>query len=107
MRRFIFLKHIILWGIFLYFLRFLKIRVIEILTSLLSSNTWWKIIHKSELSFTDFVALMKQSGWTKDHQKGSHQIWRSKKGYRISVQNRKGKAKRYQVKQFLSVLDEE
>jgi len=59
------------------------------------------------LSFTDFVTLMKQAGWVLDHQSGSHQIWYSENGHRISVQNRKGKAKGYQVKQFLVALNEE
>ena len=59
------------------------------------------------LSFADFVSLMKQAGWKLDHQSGSHQIWYSQNHYRISVQNRGGKAKAYQVKQFLSALEEE
>jgi len=66
----------------------------------------------SGLSFVDFVTLMKQSGWVLDHQTGSHQIWYANLGkniaitHRISVQNRNNKAKGYQVKQFLSALDE-
>ncbi len=59
------------------------------------------------LNFSDFVTIMKQNKWTFDHKNGSHQIWYSPRGYRISVQNRKGKAKSYQVKQFLSTLDED
>lgn len=59
------------------------------------------------LSFTDFTTLMKRFGWALDHQTGSHKIWYSKKGYRISVQNRNSKAKGYQVRRFLSALEEE
>ncbi len=59
------------------------------------------------LSFGDFQILMKRSKWVLDHQKGSHQIWYSPKFYRISVQNYNGKAKSYQVKQFLARLEEE
>ncbi|TAK79144.1 MAG: type II toxin-antitoxin system HicA family toxin [Gammaproteobacteria bacterium] len=59
------------------------------------------------LSFDDFQTLMRRYGWVLDHQKGSHQIWYSPKSYRISVQNRNGKAKEYQVKQFLLRLEEE
>lgn len=59
------------------------------------------------LSFEDFQTLMTRHGWVLDHQKGSHQIWYSPKSYRISVQNRNGKAKGYQVKQFLAKLEEE
>ncbi len=59
------------------------------------------------LSFADFQTLMTRSGWVIDHQSGSHQIWYSPTTYRISVQNRNGKAKGYQVKQFLLRLEEE
>ena len=65
-----------------------------------------KLLQKAQanhegLSFEDFQTLMQRCGWMMDHQSGSHQIWYSPKGDRISVQNRKGKAKGYQVKQFL------
>ena len=54
------------------------------------------------LSFSEFQTLLRQTGWTLDHQKGSHQIWYSPTGYRLSVQEgRSGKAKGYQVEQFL------
>jgi len=44
----------------------------------------------------------KGSGWTFDHQRGSHRIWYSPTGYRLSAQEgRSGKAKGYQVEQFL------
>lgn len=59
------------------------------------------------LSIDDFYTLMKHSGWVLDHQRGSHQIWYSPKCYRLSVQDRNGKAKGYQVKQFLERLAEE
>lgn len=59
------------------------------------------------LSFDEFQTLMSRFGWMLDHQTGSHQIWYSPKGHRISVQNRYGKAKGYQVKQFLMYLREE
>ncbi|TAN47578.1 MAG: type II toxin-antitoxin system HicA family toxin [Methylococcaceae bacterium] len=54
------------------------------------------------LSFADFQTLLKQSGWICDHQTGSHKIWYSPSGHRLSVQESKnGKAKGYQVDQFL------
>jgi predicted RNA binding protein YcfA (HicA-like mRNA interferase family) len=59
------------------------------------------------LNFEDFRTLLKQSKWTFDHQTGSHQIWYSPKGNRISIQNNKGKAKSYQVKQFLQQKEKE
>ena len=63
--------------------------------------------HPDGLSIDDFRTLMKHHGWTLDHQNGSHQIGYSPKSYRLSVQDRGGKAKGYQVKQFLTRLDEE
>ena len=58
------------------------------------------------LHFADFITLMRQMDWTLDHQTGSHQIWYSPRGIRISVQERQGRAKRYQVKQFLEAIGE-
>lgn len=58
------------------------------------------------LSFSDFQALLRQSGWIFDHQTGSHQIWYSPRGARLSIQEgRDGKAKGYQVEQFLVQRD--
>ncbi|WP_424667320.1 type II toxin-antitoxin system HicA family toxin [Candidatus Binatus sp.] len=59
------------------------------------------------LSFKDFEALLKQARWKFDRQKGSHQIWYSPKNSLISIQSRGGKAKGYQVRQFLDVFDRE
>jgi len=54
------------------------------------------------LSFNEFQTLLRQSGWTFDHQKGSHQIWYSPDRRRLPIQEaRDGKAKGYQVDQFL------
>jgi len=71
-----------------------------------------KLISKAKnnpdgLSFSEFQTLMTRCGWVMDHQSGSHQIWYSPKSYRISVQNRNGKAKGYQVRQFLARFYEE
>ena len=55
------------------------------------------------LSFCEFQTLLSQCGWMLDHQAGSHQIWYSPGRYRLSVQEgRSGKAKGYQVEQFLA-----
>jgi hypothetical protein len=60
------------------------------------------------LSFADFQALLRHAGWMLDHQSGSHQIWYSPIGARLSVQEgRDGKAKGYQVEQFLIVNEDE
>lgn len=59
------------------------------------------------MSFPEFQTLMSQCGWIKDRQRGSHQIWYSPEGERLSIQMRNGMAKGYQVRQFLSFLKEE
>ena len=60
------------------------------------------------LSFDDFEALLSRLGWVKRGQEGSHRLWYSPKGYRLPVQPAKnGKAKRYQVKQFLDAIEGE
>jgi hypothetical protein len=54
------------------------------------------------LSFGEFQTLLRQAGWICDHRKGSHQIWYSPKLRRLPIQEaRNGKAKGYQVEQFL------
>jgi hypothetical protein len=60
------------------------------------------------LSFADFQTLLTQTGWQFDRQAGSHQIWYSPNGYRISIQNgNSGQAKGYQVEQFLAQYEVE
>jgi predicted RNA binding protein YcfA (HicA-like mRNA interferase family) len=55
-----------------------------------------------DLSMGEFQTILRQTGWTFDHQKGSHQIWYSPTRYRLPIQEgRSGKAKGYQVEQFL------
>ncbi|MFM9970970.1 MAG: type II toxin-antitoxin system HicA family toxin [Burkholderiales bacterium] len=50
--------------------------------------------------------LLRQNDWTFDHQTGSHRIWRSSSGVVISLQKaRNGKAKGYQVEQFLKHVE--
>ena len=61
----------------------------------------------NDLSFGEFQTLLRQAGWTFDHQKGSHQIWYSPKRSRLPIQKAKnGKAKGYQVEQFLAQYEE-
>ena len=54
------------------------------------------------LSFDEFRTLLSQAGWEFEHQTGSHEVWYSPLGYRLSIQNRAGMAKGYQVQQFLN-----
>ena len=37
------------------------------------------------LRFNEFETLLKQSGWTFDRQRGSHRIWYSPQGVRLSI----------------------
>ncbi len=61
-----------------------------------------------DLSFEEFQILLSRAGWTLDHQKGGHQIWYSPKRYRLPIQEgRSGKAKGYQVEQFLGQYEVE
>lgn len=60
------------------------------------------------LRFQEFETLMAHCGWSMDRQRGSHRIWKSSKGARLPVQEgRGGKAKAYQVEQFLGLFEEE
>ena len=60
------------------------------------------------LTFDEFETLLQQSGWTFSRQKGSHRLWYSPKGQALPIQPRKdGKAKPYQVKQFIIYYEEQ
>lgn len=59
------------------------------------------------LHFGEFETLLSQCGWMFDRQAGSHRIWYSPKRYRLSVQDKSGKAKAYQVRQFLAQYERE
>jgi len=59
------------------------------------------------LRFKEFENLLVQCGWTFDRQRGSHRIWYSPIGFRLSVQAKGNMAKSYQVGQFLKQYEEE
>jgi YcfA-like protein. len=60
------------------------------------------------LSFDEFKTLLSRYGWVFDHQSGSHEIWYSPGRRRLPIQPAgNGKAKVYQVRQFLKLFDEE
>ena len=59
------------------------------------------------LRFDEFETLLRQCGWTFDRQRGSHRIWYSPQGRRLSVQAKGKRAKGYQVEQFLKYYEEE
>ncbi|MEO5371626.1 MAG: type II toxin-antitoxin system HicA family toxin [Magnetococcus sp. DMHC-1] len=58
------------------------------------------------LSFRDFDALLVGCGFRFDRQSGSHRIYVAPKGQRLSIQNRNGMAKRYQVRQAIKMIEE-
>ncbi|MCW6037193.1 type II toxin-antitoxin system HicA family toxin [Spirulina subsalsa FACHB-351] len=54
------------------------------------------------LTFNEFETLLKQSEWILKRQRGSHRLWQSPTGQLLPIQPRKdGKAKSYQVQQFI------
>ncbi|PNW57401.1 UNVERIFIED_CONTAM: hypothetical protein BEN50_00705 [Euhalothece sp. KZN 001] len=59
------------------------------------------------LTFEEFETLLRQSEWILSRQKGSHRLWCSPNGQLLPIQPRKdGKAKLYQVQQFLNYQEE-
>jgi hypothetical protein len=60
------------------------------------------------LFFGEFKTLLTRCEWVFDHQTGSHEIWYSPERRRLPIQPAAdGKAKAYQVRQFLKIRDEE
>lgn len=70
----------------------------------------WKKAQENpqNLTFNEFETLLKQTGWTFSRQRGSHRLWYSPGGQSLPIQPRKdGKAKLYQVQQFIKYQQEE
>lgn len=59
------------------------------------------------LQFKEFRSLLSAIGWNHDRTSGSHEIWISLQGVRLSIQPKGKMAKGYQVTQFLKVYDDE
>lgn len=58
------------------------------------------------ISFNDFTKLLEAFGFVLDRVKGSHHIYLHKDVKEIiNIQNVKGKVKPYQVKQFLTLVE--
>ena len=57
------------------------------------------------LSYKEFETLLTQHGYSKERQTGSHAMWKRSGLPRLCIQDDKGKAKKYQVKQFLEAID--
>ncbi len=58
------------------------------------------------LRFDDFVTLLEAFDFRLDRVSGSHQIFRHPLGFRLNIQEKKGQAKPVQVKEFLSLIEE-
>lgn len=59
------------------------------------------------IAFEDMVALMQAFGFRLDRVAGSHQIFvHPEVAESLNLQNSKGKAKPYQLKQFLQLIDQ-
>lgn len=58
------------------------------------------------LLFGDFETLLEQCGWKFKRQTGSHRFWKAPNGPVIPIQSANGKAKEYQVKQFLRIVED-
>ena len=70
-----------------------------------------KLLHailngKKGISFREFVKLVEAFGFVLDRTRGSHHIFK-KEGIveLINIQNYKGEAKTYQIKQFLEIVE--
>ncbi len=57
------------------------------------------------LSFVEFETLLEQSGWIFKRQSGSHRLWKAPTGQIVPVRAASGKAKEYQVKQALKIME--
>jgi predicted RNA binding protein YcfA (HicA-like mRNA interferase family) len=59
------------------------------------------------LTFSEFETLLTQCGWQFSRQQGSHRLWYSPNNNPLPIQPKKdGKAKLYQVKQFIDYQEE-
>ncbi|MDZ7795489.1 MAG: type II toxin-antitoxin system HicA family toxin [Spirochaetia bacterium] len=58
------------------------------------------------IRFSDFIRLIEAFGFTLDRESGSHHIFK-REGIEemVNIQNYKGEAKPYQVRQFLEIVE--
>ncbi len=57
------------------------------------------------LTYKELETLLAQHGYLKERQTGSHAMWKRAGFPRLCIQDDKGKAKKYQVRQFLEAID--
>ncbi|MCL2739679.1 MAG: type II toxin-antitoxin system HicA family toxin [Oscillospiraceae bacterium] len=64
------------------------------------------IANQHNVKYNDFVVLIESFGFAKKRTNGSHSIFRhSDISEIINIQNVKGEAKPYQIKQFLAIVE--
>jgi len=64
------------------------------------------LLNQKNVKFTDFIKLVKSFGFKLDRVNGSHHIFiHNDISEIINIQNVKGEAKPYQIKQFLKVVE--
>ena len=64
------------------------------------------LVHQKNIKFSDFVKFIKSLGFELDRVSGSHHIFvHSHIDAIINIQNVKGEAKPYQVKQLLKIVE--
>ncbi|HJP64914.1 MAG TPA: type II toxin-antitoxin system HicA family toxin [Actinomycetota bacterium] len=62
--------------------------------------------HVQNVAFSDFVALAGAFGFELDRVRGSHHICRHRSlGIHLNLQEVRGKAKPYQIRQFLTMVE--
>jgi len=65
------------------------------------------INNHNNVKFSDFIVLLNHFGFELRRINGSHHIYKNYAiGKSINVQNDKGEAKSYQIKQFLQIIEE-
>ncbi|MEO6940260.1 MAG: type II toxin-antitoxin system HicA family toxin [Candidatus Kapaibacterium sp.] len=61
---------------------------------------------QKNVSFDDFVSLVQAYGFRLERVSGSHHIFkRADLGVIVNIQNAKGEAKPYQIKQFFAIVE--
>ena len=64
------------------------------------------LLNQKNVKFADFVKLLSSFGFKLDRVNGSHHIFiHSNIDEIINIQNVKGEAKTYQIKQFLKIIE--
>lgn len=60
---------------------------------------------RQNVHFNDFVRLVEAMGFEEERQTGSHRIFAHRCGAVLNLQNDHGRAKPYQIREFLNAVD--